>query len=208
MTITGPFSFTAHWKRSATVDLQLEGGLWTSETPVTSYTVTKNTSPLEDVEHITLPGLADVTRDGWRFDGWALTPGGTVLYAPGATITAPDVNMTLHARWTARLYTVAYETGDGTYIRTRTDVTWDSTDVVPAPATRVGYVFLGWHTDATIDEENWREDQLGRGLAFAAIAKLLGADDTITRVTLYAWFTPERAELHYAVGTGQRLGQP
>lgn len=100
MTITGPFSFTAHWKRSATVDLQLEGGLWTSETPVTSYTVTKNTSPLEDVEHITLPGLADVTRDGWRFDGWALTPGGTVLYAPGATITAPDVNMTLHARWT------------------------------------------------------------------------------------------------------------
>lgn len=81
-------------------------------------------------------------------------------------------------------------------------MTWDSTDVVPAPATRVGYVFLGWHTDATIDEENWREDQLGRGLAFAAIAKLLGADDTITRVTLYAWFTPERAELHYAVGTG------
>lgn len=28
VTITGPFSFTAHWKRSATVDLQLEGGLW------------------------------------------------------------------------------------------------------------------------------------------------------------------------------------
>lgn len=125
-----------------------------------------------------------------------------MLYAPGATITAPDVNMTLHARWTARLYTVAYETGDGTYIRTRTDVTWDSTDVVPAPATRVGYVLPRLAYGCHHRRGKLARGQLGRGLAFAAIAKLLGADDTITRVTLYAWFTPERAELHYAVGTG------
>lgn len=165
-------------------------------------TLDKHTSPLEDVHSTTLPGYSDIIRNGWRFDGWSLAPGAPVSYAPGATITAPLENLNLYAHWTARLYTVAYETGDGTYIRTRTDVTWDSTDVVPMPATRVGYVFLGWHTSSVLDEDNWRTDQLARGTSFAAIAAILGATDTITRVTLYAWFTPERAELHYAVGSG------
>lgn len=57
-------------------------------------------------------GTADLTKntfiyEGYRFDGWAETAGGTVKYADGASITLNGADVNLYAVWT-KVWTVTF----------------------------------------------------------------------------------------------------
>ena len=111
------------------------------------------------------------TRNGYTFQGWAITSGGSVAYQPGASYSR-YYNTTLYAIWKANTYTVQYNANGGSGApsnQTKThgvDLTLSST--VP---TRTNYTFKGW----------------GTSVASTTVAYAAGAKYTANAsVTLYA----------------------
>ena len=97
----------------------------------TSYTV------LSDTIH-----LANPTRTGYTFDHW--DPAGTIAH--GST-----ENKTFTAFWTANTYNITYVLNNGTNDANNPKTyTADSATINLAPATRLGYNFLGWYVGKTL----------------------------------------------------------
>jgi len=86
----------------------LISGCWLISTP--TYTVTFNKNDTAATGTMTDQTIASgssanltayaFTKTGWKFAGWATTPGGTVLYADGASYTMGVANVILYAKWT------------------------------------------------------------------------------------------------------------
>jgi len=86
------------------------------------------------------------SKTGYTFVNWKATDGTT--YAPGASYTA-NAATTLTAQWTAKTYTVTFNTNGGTVSTTSKTVTYGSTyGTLPTP-TRTGYTFSGWYTSVS-----------------------------------------------------------
>ncbi len=93
------------------------------------------------------------TRDGYRFTGWATTPGPVqaVKYVPGGTY-IENKPVTLYAVWveTTPTYTVSFDANGGNgapVAQTKTKGT-DLTLSTKTPS-RSGYTFAGWSTSST-----------------------------------------------------------
>ena len=111
--------------------------------------------------YFTLP--EELTRKGYTFLGWATEEGSnSAVYAGGAMVNANqlftglegegDRSRTLYAVWQVNIYTVTYELNGGTegtdWIKSYTVKYKDGTFSLPQDATREGYTFEGWFSDA------------------------------------------------------------
>ena len=100
--------------------------------------------------------LQQPTRPGYDCQGWYAD---AALTTPVTTINpASATNHTVYAKWSAaKTYTVQWTLNDGapaghpaTNPNTISSYTVEDADVTIAPATRTGYNFLGWFTDAAL----------------------------------------------------------
>ena len=102
-------------------------------------TASTNSLTYDRVHAITLPGAS---RDGYQFSGWYdAASGGNKIGNEGASYSPAD-HITLYAHWTA--YTVTYNANGGTVSPS------SASGIVTLPsATRTGYSFNGWYTQAS-----------------------------------------------------------
>ena len=137
---------------------------WTLENDVYKLTT-------ED-ESITLP---TITRTGYTFGGWATSSDGTKEHNANATINLDGTPVTLHAIWTANIYNITYKdqgnvdfsgTHEGGYPTQHTY----GIETTLKGATKIGYTFEGWHTDAACTNK----------------VTTLGATEYTGDITLYA----------------------
>ena len=89
------------------------------------------------------------TRTGYTFDGWFTSvDGGTqVVDATNLGIDGPT-SFTLYARWSAKQYTVAFNSQSGSNVSAES-VTYGDSATPPTPPVRAGHKFLGWYGDAS-----------------------------------------------------------
>ena len=91
--------------------------------------------------------LTSATRTGYTFNGWyTAASGGTKVGNAGAAYT-PTGNITLYAQWTAKTYTITFNSNGGSAPSPATkSVTYNSTYGTLPTVTRAGYTFAGWYT--------------------------------------------------------------
>lgn len=129
--------------------------------------------------------LATASRTGYTFDGWyTAANGGTKV-----TSLTPTADTTLYAHWTANNYTVNYNGNGGTPAEASKTVTYDSAYGALITASRTGYVFAGWFTEASG----------GSQVTTATTVKITAAQ------TLYAHWTANSYVITFA-GNGATSG--
>jgi uncharacterized repeat protein (TIGR02543 family) len=124
---------------------------------------------------------ADPTRTGYVFAGWFDAETGGALCSWPHTLNA---DITMHARWTAIAYTVAYDkNADGASGTTASSAhAYDQAAALTVNGFAwTGYVFAGWNTRA--DGSGAGHDD---GASVTNLASVQGAT-----VTLYAQWTPK-----------------
>ena len=88
------------------------------------------------------------TRTGYTFAGWyTALSGGTQVTAQSTFISSSSV--TIYALWTANPYTVSFNGNGGTPSTASKTVYYNGTYGDLPTATRTGYTFAGWYTDAS-----------------------------------------------------------
>ena len=125
--------------------------LWTPDVYTVSYdwnggtgSSTSNTSYTVGNSAITLPLVGDHTKDGYEFNGWAISPSGSNV---GTTFT-PTSSTTLYALWRVGTFTITFNGNGGNVSTSSATVTNGSATELPTP-TRSNYEFNGWYTAAT-----------------------------------------------------------
>jgi uncharacterized repeat protein (TIGR02543 family) len=114
------------------------------------------------------------TRTGYTFDGWSATETGTVVTFPFAH--GQTTNFTLYARWSLRVYSVAFNANSGTGTMGNQSFTHGVTTSLNANLySRANYVFHRWATAAD-----------GTGTTYNNFAQAALTAET----TLYAQWTP------------------
>ena len=102
-------------------------------------------------EDITLSSTVPTRSGGWRFLGWSTDSKATsATYSAGATF-SENGNITLYAVWERITHTVTYNYsqngGTSASVTTATVGEGDAISLSPT-ATKSGYTFLGWNTNA------------------------------------------------------------
>ena len=86
------------------------------------------------------------TKTGYTFKNWTKTGNSTLT---DTTLTMGSENTTLSANYEANKYTVSFNANGGDVDTASKEVTYKGTYGELPTATRDGYVFLGWFTDAS-----------------------------------------------------------
>lgn len=112
------------------------------------------TQAVGDGETVTRP--SDPTRTGFTFGGWYTDTGCTAIY----DFSTPVVSgFTLYAKWTQNIYTVSFNTMNGTftsdsnYTTNSTTITHGGTIAKPSDPTYEGHTFNGWFTDSNFSNQ-------------------------------------------------------
>lgn len=127
---------------------------------------------------ITLP---NTTRVGYIFNGWN---DGTTTRAAGTPYTPPTGNsITLNAQWTAKPQAQYYFDGDSPTFITYTDsgLQYDGDTIYLPSATKTGYSFIGWYTQA---------GGAGSFIGFQGSAFTVDVITYPTQTTFYAYWQP------------------
>ena len=158
---TGNRSYTANWT-AKTITLTLDGQSATTAgttaayfkyATATYYSNSDCTTQLTD-NKITVPA-----RNGYSFGGYYTGTNGTgtiYINSSGAFVnnahTAITSDRTLYAKWTPKVYSIAYDLNNGTAgAEAPTSGTFDTVIEISNP-TRTGYTFAGWTaTGLTVD---------------------------------------------------------
>ena len=141
--VTNNLKLEAHWNKVYQVTMQTNGGTIAPDKEIKSYIERTQT---------TLPTKADITRDGYTFEGWYTDSG--FSGSPVTEITSTDTgDKTFWAKWTANTYTVKLETNGGK-IAAGKDVTAYTCGIGAAlpmkgDIIREGYTFEGWYGDSS-----------------------------------------------------------
>ena len=126
-------------------------------------TMTNQEFTYDQAQNLTANGFNKI---GYSFAGWATTSSGAVVYTDEQSVSnlteENNVEVTLFAKWTANSYSVTLNAGDyGTinelagWIRAQDnktatkDIIYDGAYGTFPTASRVGYDFDGWFTEAT-----------------------------------------------------------
>ena len=92
--------------------------------------------------------LATTARDGYMLDGWYTGLNGTGTRVESTTEVTTNSNHTLYANWTAKDYTVSFDSqGGSTPSPASKAVTYKQNYGTLATTTRAGYTFSGWWTE-------------------------------------------------------------
>ena len=138
------YGFTA----GVTQDITLYAN-WTRK----SYTVSFNSNQgsIVSSQSVNEGGMASQpsapTRDGYRFAGWYSDIGLQTAYGFTESVTQ---NIVLYANWTA-IYTVSFNSDGGSAVESQT-VEYDRTVTKPTAPAKEGYTFIGWYSDAELNE--------------------------------------------------------
>lgn len=195
---------TSDWSESCAMKLAGIDRVGGTMTASTSYTVPKLASyiisynenggsggPSNDTKYygktLTI-STKQPTRTGHKFQGWATSLTGSVVYASGASYTA-NAGVTLYAVWKADTYTVTYDGNANSVANvpasdTKTyGVAFKISSKIP---TRTGHTFQGWATSKT------------GSVAYAAGANYIAN----ASVTLYAKWTANTYTVSYDANGG------
>ncbi len=128
---TGHLELYAHWDYVSTIIFDSNGG-----------------SPVDEIsnrEGTAISAPASPTKEHYNFEGWYSDSALTVKY----TFTAqPEEDITLYAKWTPVKYKIEYVLNGGTNSKDNvSEYTVEDKIELLAP-TKVGYTFVGWHTDS------------------------------------------------------------
>ena len=141
--VTDTMGLLAKWKAVYKVALNTNNGTIAAGKEIKSYI---------DRTQTTLPTKADITRDGYTFEGWYTDSG--FSGSPVTEITSTDTgDKTFWAKWTANTYTVKLETNGGKIAAGKdvTAYTCGTGAALPGGGdiTREGYTFEGWYEDSS-----------------------------------------------------------
>ncbi|PZT52556.1 InlB B-repeat-containing protein [Paenibacillus silvae] len=140
-----PFNFTTS---SIYEDVQLYAG-WERNQYTVSFDTTGG-SPISDQsirygDELILPIEPTSNTEGQVFAGWFSDSQFTVPFDFSQPIQS---NVTLYAKWAARVQQITFETDGGSVIAPQSAAYGDHLSR-PADPERTGYTFAGWYTDAT-----------------------------------------------------------
>lgn len=143
-----PFNFTTS---SIYEDVQLYAG-WERNQYTVSFDTTGG-SPISDQSigygnELILPIEPASNTEGQVFAGWFSDSQFTVPFDFSQPIQS---NVTLYAKWAARVQQITFETDGGSVIAPQSAAYGDHLSR-PADPERTGYTFAGWYTDATHTE--------------------------------------------------------
>ena len=125
----------AHWVGGIyTVTFDANGGTASVDTKAVTYQSTYGT-------------LATAYRPGYVFDGWytAVNGGTKITEATQVQVTEPQV---LYAHWSAGTFTVSFDANGGACDEDSKQAVYGAVYGDLPTATRTGYSFVGWYTDA------------------------------------------------------------
>ena len=140
---TDPKEFFAKFSDAITYDITytLDGGTNAANNPA-NYTI--ETDPIT---------LADATKVGYTFAGWYSEDVFTNQVTEIATGSTGDV--ILYAKFDAITYDISYTLDGGTNAANNpADYTVETDPITLADATKVGYTFEGWYSDAAFTADN------------------------------------------------------
>lgn len=132
---------------------------------------------------VTLPLVTDHVKDGYNFNGWSTTAGGSLL---GSTY-VPTANTTLYAIWGAGSYTLTMNANGGSVATGSYSVANGTAQTLP-DATRAHFHFDGWYPAA------------------GTSSRIGGSGDSYTpsgSSTLYAHWTQDSL---FGMGAATRIG--
>ncbi|MDR2846174.1 MAG: InlB B-repeat-containing protein, partial [Candidatus Methanoplasma sp.] len=134
-----------------------------------------------------------VTKIGQNLDSWKYGTSTVASTTAYSTLAGTDTtsSITLVAQWTGAGYTVNYNSNGGTpVVYLPKAVLWGDTGLLPASSpSRAGYVFDGWHHNAT---------PVTSTTAYSDLAVTTG----VTSITLVAQWTPRTYTVNYDVDGG------
>jgi uncharacterized repeat protein (TIGR02543 family) len=127
--------------------------IWTANTYTVSYnynggsgSVTSNSAVYPG--SVTLPNPN--SRTGFTFNGWYTASSGGSFIGNAGSSYSPTSNVTLHAQWTAIIYTITWNANGGTVSPTSSTGEFGSTVTAPIP-TRTNHTFGAWRNPASGD---------------------------------------------------------
>lgn len=141
-----PIEITALW---------IEDGKYTikfvTETDEHDEVVVWTSQSYYDDETIDYTGFDNPSRDGYSFDGWYVLENDVKKDLGSLPTTMPEGGLTVYAKWTAKKYTVQYETNGGTAITPVSGLTYNSAIPQPGDPSKEGHSFSGWFTDMALN---------------------------------------------------------
>jgi uncharacterized repeat protein (TIGR02543 family) len=136
----GNKNFLAIWTpKTYLITYNWNGGSKVSGAAISTFSYTVGNSA------VALSNGSTYARDGYVFDGWALTDGGSKLTSPHV----PGSTSMLYARWVDGSYEINFNAKGGTSNRTRDFVSRSAAITLPT-ATRPGFNFDGWYEDLAL----------------------------------------------------------
>lgn len=172
-----------------------------STTPAASYRIVYdgNGATSGSMEAVTVPIDADYPlnsnryeRIGYKFDGWASSPSGSVEYKDQDTVrnlAGPNQTKVLYAVWTPISYTIRFH-GNGATSGSMEDMNCDYGRTYPL--TEVKYEKTGYHFI------KWTTNKDGTGTAYGngqPVSNLASVDKTV--VDLYAQWDANQYTIHF-----------
>ncbi len=145
--VTADIILYAKWIEILTYTVTYEANeATTGSVPIDSYHYTQGAT-------VTVLGnIGNLAKDGYNFAGWnTLADGSGTNYATGATFNMGTSNIILYARWTEQpAYTVTFNSNGGSVVPSQ-NIEHGAVATEPAAPTKEGYSFIGWYTDASLE---------------------------------------------------------
>ncbi len=135
ITTLSPTMLYARWRGAvSTVSFDPQGGIMPAQTKEVVVSETYGTLPTP-------------VREGYTFDGWALTADGGTIVEKDTVVTAKS-NHVLYAQWISEGYQVTFSAGEGSVSPKSKTVKNDGIyGTLPTPNYQDHAVFLGWFTE-------------------------------------------------------------
>ena len=153
-----------------------------------------------------------VQREGDRFIGWSNSANGSVMWAPGDTVTA-QYGLAIYAVWEKLSYTIHFNTLGGTTVNDKRGLGWNDSNLVAdviAP-TRTGFTFGGWYVaNPNADDADPTMQPVGASDTYKMLAALLGLDSTTaldSGIMLYAKWIENSIEIQYIAAIMNERGE-
>ena len=177
--VTGNITLYAKWTADTyTIAYNLNGGN-NADNP-TSYNIETST--------IT---LADPTKTGYTFGGWYTDE--TFSEEKTEITEGSTGDITLHAKWTADTYTIAYNLNGGeNNVDNPTSYNVETETITLSSTTKTGYTFDGWYDNANLTGE--KITQIAKG--------------STGNITLYAKWTADTYTIAYKLNGGNNVDNP
>ena len=144
----GSMTSTHTWDRASATTLQAH---WTINNYTLTYDVNGGNALSPDHKSVTYNTaygeLPTPTRTGYTFVGWYTQATGGTAVSSSTIMGAGDV--TIHAHWTANIYTVQFDKQSGSGGTASVNATYDSAMPPATAPTRAGYTFGGYYSEAS-----------------------------------------------------------